>query len=163
MTAVKQSWYALEYASIRLKKDKEIVLAAVKQNWRGIEFASKEMKRDPDVMIIVVRQHDFYHAFPQRDLFLSSFGLQMFRYTIYGPRYNRAPQAREPNNLLSEINNNKTVMMVAVQCNVESYQVAPEQALSFSRGRNQMFQQCCDIQQRKKLLAYFCPIVFSPF
>ena len=153
MTAVKQSWYALEYASIRLKKDKEIVLAAVKQNWRGIEFASKEMKRDPDVMIIVVRQHDFYHAFPQRDLFLSSFYL----------RYNRAPQAREPNNLLSEINNNKTVMMVAVQRNVESYQVASEQALSFSRGRNQMFQQCCDIQQRKKLLAYFCPIVFSPF
>jgi Domain of unknown function (DUF4116) len=50
LAAVKQNGYALQYATGKLKNDKDVVLAAVRQNGEALDYASDELKRDSDVI-----------------------------------------------------------------------------------------------------------------
>jgi hypothetical protein len=53
---VKQTGWALEYASDELKKDKEVVLEAAKENGWALQFASAELLNDKDFMLEAVKQ-----------------------------------------------------------------------------------------------------------
>ena len=46
MEAVKENGYALQYASEKLKDDKDIVLEAVKENLKAFKFSSRTFKND---------------------------------------------------------------------------------------------------------------------
>ena len=47
---------ALQYASLKLRNDKEIVLAAVKKHGLGLQFASAELKKNKDIVLAAVNQ-----------------------------------------------------------------------------------------------------------
>jgi len=47
---VKKNGYALEYASDKLKHDREIVLEAVKSRGHALEYASEELKNDKKIV-----------------------------------------------------------------------------------------------------------------
>jgi len=57
LEAVRQNGWALEYASKELKDDKEVVLEAVRQNGWALEYASEELKGDREVVLQAVRQN----------------------------------------------------------------------------------------------------------
>ena len=54
--AIKQNGYTIRYASEELKNDKEVVLEAVKQNGKALLYASKELRNDKEVVLEAVRQ-----------------------------------------------------------------------------------------------------------
>ena len=44
LQAIAANWQAIEFASKRLKGDREIVYEAVKQNWVAIQYADEKIK-----------------------------------------------------------------------------------------------------------------------
>ena len=65
LAAVQQRGYALEYASAELKADREFVLAAVQWNGYALQDASAELQADREVVLAAVRQDGLalQHAF----------------------------------------------------------------------------------------------------
>ena len=57
MAAVSSHSAALEFASVDLKKDKEIVLAAVSNHGAALEFASVDLKKDKEIVLAAVSNH----------------------------------------------------------------------------------------------------------
>jgi hypothetical protein len=57
MDIVKHNGFTLQFASDRLKCDKNIVTAAVKQNGFALQFASDRLKCDKDIVMVAVMQH----------------------------------------------------------------------------------------------------------
>lgn len=55
--AIKQNGLNLEFASEKLKNNKDVVLAAVAQNGWAFEFASEKLKNDKDVALAAVTQN----------------------------------------------------------------------------------------------------------
>ena len=55
LAAVTQDAYALDYASPRLKDDKDVVLAAVPQHGHALACASKRLQDDKDVVLAADR------------------------------------------------------------------------------------------------------------
>ena len=53
----KQNGRALEYASVGLKENQEVVLAAVMQNGMALEYASDRLKNNIDVVLAAVIQN----------------------------------------------------------------------------------------------------------
>jgi DNA repair ATPase RecN len=53
MSAVKESYIALKYASQELKNDKEVVLEAIKNNPEAFKYASEELKNDKELFALV--------------------------------------------------------------------------------------------------------------
>ncbi len=51
---MKKNGYALEFASIDLKNNKDIVLAAVKNNGHAFKFLSEELKNNKDIVLAAV-------------------------------------------------------------------------------------------------------------
>jgi len=47
---------ALEYASEKLKDDKEIVLEAVKQDGLALEYASEKLKDDKEIVLEAIKK-----------------------------------------------------------------------------------------------------------
>ena len=57
-TAVAQSWRALQFASLELRADPEIVRMAVAQSWRALDYASEELLRaDPEIVRMAIAQN----------------------------------------------------------------------------------------------------------
>jgi hypothetical protein len=56
LAAVAQAGWALEYASVELKNDEEVVLAAVAQDGRALVYASAELRNDKEVVLAAVAQ-----------------------------------------------------------------------------------------------------------
>ena len=50
---MKKNGYALQYASVELRGDREIVLEAVKQNGLALEFALAELREDAEILQVV--------------------------------------------------------------------------------------------------------------
>ena len=48
---MQENGWALRYASVRLKNDREIVLAAVQQNGLTLELASDELKKYREIVL----------------------------------------------------------------------------------------------------------------
>ena len=48
----------LEYASDRLKNNKEIVLEAVKQNGLALEYASDRLKNNEEIVVTAIKQYE---------------------------------------------------------------------------------------------------------
>ena len=48
---------SLRCASLRLKAEKEIVLAAVQQDWSALEYAAPELKADKEIVLAAVQRH----------------------------------------------------------------------------------------------------------
>jgi hypothetical protein len=57
LAAVKKNGLALQYASKRLKSDKEIVLAAVQQDGFAIYYANEGLKNNKSVVLAAVKQN----------------------------------------------------------------------------------------------------------
>ncbi|MGC6368003.1 MAG: DUF4116 domain-containing protein [Candidatus Marinamargulisbacteria bacterium] len=55
LAAVSNHGEALEYASVDLKKDKEIVLAAVSNHGEALEYASVKLKEDKEIVLAAVK------------------------------------------------------------------------------------------------------------
>ena len=55
LPAVTQDGHALNYASERLKDDKDVVLAAVTQYGHALSYASERLKDDEDVVLAADR------------------------------------------------------------------------------------------------------------
>jgi hypothetical protein len=47
---------ALQFASLELKGDKNIVLSAIIQNPESFHHASEELKRNKDVVLLIIRK-----------------------------------------------------------------------------------------------------------
>lgn len=58
--AVKENGNSLQYASKKLRKDKEIVLKVVQRNGMSLEHASKKLKGDKEVVLIAVQRFDHF-------------------------------------------------------------------------------------------------------
>ena len=67
LAAVEQDWGALEYASLELQADREVVLAAVRQLGGLLKYASPELRADREVVLQAVRQNGWAlkHASPE--------------------------------------------------------------------------------------------------
>jgi hypothetical protein len=52
-------FFILEYASDRIKNDREVILNAVKHNGKALCFASEQMKNDRDIVITAVQNCGF--------------------------------------------------------------------------------------------------------
>jgi hypothetical protein len=59
LEAVKQNGRALQFASVELKNDKEVVLEAVKNDGHAFEYASDELKNDKDVVLKAVKNYGY--------------------------------------------------------------------------------------------------------
>ena len=57
LAAVRQNGHAIEYASVELKTDKEVVLAAVQQTGWALEYASAELQADKEAVLAAVQQN----------------------------------------------------------------------------------------------------------
>ena len=57
MLAVTQRGFLLEYASEKLKNNKDVVMAVVKKNGRALKYASEELKNDRDVVMVAVAEN----------------------------------------------------------------------------------------------------------
>jgi len=66
--AVRQNVYALQYASNKLKADKEVVLAAVKQNGLALENASNELNADKQVVLAAVEKDGMALEFASNEM-----------------------------------------------------------------------------------------------
>ena len=58
LAAVIRNGLALQYASEELKDDRDIVLAAVKENGCALQFASDELKGDKDIIVLAAATQD---------------------------------------------------------------------------------------------------------
>ena len=56
LLAINQDGYALKYASINLKNDKEFVLECVKQDGRSLKFASINLQNDKEIVLRAVKK-----------------------------------------------------------------------------------------------------------
>ena len=59
--------WALEYASLELRADREVVLEAVQQDGRALQYASEELQADREVVLAAVQQNGWAieHASPE--------------------------------------------------------------------------------------------------
>ena len=55
MEAVKESSYALEYASNKLMLDREFFLKVIKQNYHALRYANDELIADKSFMIEAIK------------------------------------------------------------------------------------------------------------
>ena len=55
LEAIKQSDYALQFASAKLQDDREVVLTAVKQNGCALQYASDKLQGDREIALLVNR------------------------------------------------------------------------------------------------------------
>lgn len=64
LAAVKASGVALEHASLPLRNDREVVLAAVEENGQALSYASNRLKDDEQVVLAAVEKdpYAFIHA-----------------------------------------------------------------------------------------------------
>jgi hypothetical protein len=68
LAAVKQNGLALDHASDELKNDREIVLAAVKQNGLALDYASDELKNDKEIVLAAVEQNGLALSYASEEL-----------------------------------------------------------------------------------------------
>lgn len=59
LEAVKANGYALQFASDELKSDKEIVLKAVKESGYALKYASDELKNDIEIVLEAVKENGY--------------------------------------------------------------------------------------------------------
>jgi Domain of unknown function (DUF4116) len=57
LAAVRQDFYALQYASAALRADREVALAAVQQHGRALQFVSAAFRADREIVLAAVQQH----------------------------------------------------------------------------------------------------------
>jgi hypothetical protein len=57
LAAVKQSGYALQYASEELRGNEEILLAVVKQDGYALQYASEELRGNEEIVLAAVKQN----------------------------------------------------------------------------------------------------------
>jgi len=55
MFAVREYWFALVFASEKLKDDKEVVLASVETNGESLQYASKRLRENREVVLTAIQ------------------------------------------------------------------------------------------------------------
>lgn len=65
---LKQYGRALQFASEKLRNDKDVVLEAVKQDGRALRFASENLRNDKDVVLEAIKQDEWALQFASEEL-----------------------------------------------------------------------------------------------
>ena len=112
--AIKNNSAALEFASSKLQNDKEVVIESVKQNGMLLRFASKNLQKDKEIVLIAVKNYGFALRYASRALQKNK--------TIVLAAIKSSPHSLQFANSL--LQNNKNIVFEAVKQDGTSLQYA---------------------------------------